>query len=421
MKKTIFGLLFMGAGLFVSAQDIKTASKLFDAKQYDKAREAIDAAVAGKEAAKPEAWIWKHKIYWALANSDAFKNLVPDALMQGYEALKKGRAMPKGEEAMLKELGFNVNPNTPFNDYYVRFINDGSAQMNAESYGDAHTSFKNALTVSKYFFDNKLITSDLDTMLTFYAGYTAMKGNKENEAEYYYKILTDRNASGTDLQIGYGWLTNYYLNTKNNVEAAKAVYTKGVANYPNDEYLKSLKIQIARKSGNPDDVFNSYEETIKGGKAEFSDYLGYGAELYDYLFVDSNANITDFAGKENRMVEMLQQALKLKSGSAEANYIMGMYYTSKAMTADTQLKKIKGNKPEDVAKKKEMTNTINGHAENSVRYLEMASNLYGAKTNLKPADKEHYKTTLLQLQNLYRFKNQADKVKSIDEKIKKLG
>ena len=421
MKKTVFGFLFMAAGLFATAQDIKTASKLYDAKQYDKAREAIDAAVNGKDGAKPEAWLWKHKIYWALATTDAFKSLVPDALVQGYEALKKGRSMPKGEEAMLKEFGFTVNPNSLFNDYYTTFINDGSKQMNAETYEDAFKSFKNALMVSKYFYDQKLITSDLDTMLTFYAGYTAMKANKEADAEYYYKIISDRNASGTDLHIGYGWLSNHYLNNKNDVAAAKAVYDKGIAHYPDNEYLKSLKIQIARKSGNPNDVFNSYEEVIKGGKAEFSDYLGYGAELYDYLFVDSNKNISDFAGKESRMVEMLQQALKLKSGSAEANYIMGMYYTSKAMDADAQLRKVKGNKPEDVAKKKDLTNLANTNTDQSIRFLEMASSIYGTRTTLKPNDKDHYKTTLMQLQNLYKYKNQPDKAKALDEKLKKLG
>ena len=420
MKKTIFGLLFTGLGLCATAQDIKTASKLYDSKQYDKARDAIDAAVNGKEAAKPEAWLWKHKIYWALATTDQFKTLVPDALQQGYEALKKGRSMPKGEAAMVIEMG-ELNPNKPFNDYYVAFINNGSTQMNAENFNDAYNSFKSALAVSKYFFDQKVIPTELDTMLTFYAGYTAMKGKKDSDAEYYYKILTDKGANGTDIQIAYGWLCNYYMKDKKDIAAAKAVYDKGIAVYPNDEYLKSMKIQLARESGNPDEIFKSYEETVASGKAEFSDYLGYGAELYDYLYVDSGHTVTDAAGKEARMVEMLNNALKLKSGSAETNYIMGMYYTSKALSGDKQLKTIKGTKPEDVAKKKELQNTINGYADQSIKFLEMCGSLYGAKTNLKPNEKDHFKTALQQLTNLYKYKAQPDKVKATEERIKKLG
>lgn len=419
MKKTIFGLLFTAIGLWGAAQDIKTTQKLYEAKQYDKARDAIDAAITGKEGAKPEAWVWKHKVYWSLGTTDQYKTLVPDALQQGFEALKKARTMPKGDEALVKEVGFDFNK--PFNDYYVTFINNGSTQMNGEKFADAYNSFKAAIAVSRYFYEQKLITTDLDTMLTFYAGYTAMKNKDDASAVQYFKTLTDRNASGTDIQIAYGWLTNHYLTEKKDMAAAKAVYDKGIVLYPNDEYLKSMKTQIARASGDPEQIFKSYEETVGSGKAEFSDYLGYGAELYDYLYVDSGRTVTDAAGKEKRMVEMLNKALELKNGSAEANYIMGMYYTSKALQGDKQLKAIKGTKPEDLAKKKDLQAQIGTQADQSIKYLEMCSSLYGAKQNPKPNEKEHHKTALQQLMNLYKYKAQADKVKSTEEKLKRLG
>lgn len=419
MKKTIFGLLFTAIGLGSTAQDIKTTQKLYDAKQYDKARDAIDAAVAGKDGAKPEAWIWKHKVYWALGTSEQFKAQVPNALSQGFDALKKARTMPNGEATMLKELGIEYNK--PFNDYYVTFINNGSADMNGEKFGDAFNNFKSAIEVSRFFYDQKMITSDLDTMLNFYAGYTAMKNKDNANAELFFKKLADRNAGGTDVQIAYGWLTNYYLTDKKDIAAAKAVYEKGIALYPNDDYLKSMKTNLARASGDPEQIFKSYEETISSGKAEFSDYLGYGAELYDFLYVDSSNNITDAAGKEKRMVEMLNKALELKSGSAEANYIMGMYYTSKALQGDKQLKTIKGNKPEDVTKKKDLQNQVNTFADQSIKYLEMCSSLYGAKTSPKPNEKEHYKTALQQLMNLYKYKALPEKIKSTEEKLNRLG
>lgn len=419
MKKTIFGLLFTAIGLASVAQDIKTTQKLYDAKQYDKARDAIEAAITGKEGAKPEAWIWKHKVYWALGTTEPFKAQSPNALAQGFDALKKARTMPNGEATMLKELGIEYNK--PFNDYYVTFINNGSAEMNAEKFGDAFNNFKSAINVSGFFFEQKMITSDLDTMLNFYAGYTAMKNKDNANAELYYKKLADRNAGGTDVQIAYGWLTNYYLTEKKDMAAAKAIYEKGIALYPNDDYLKSMKTNLARASGDPEQIFKSYEETIGSGKAEFSDYLGYGAELYDFLYVDSGRTVTDAAGKEKRMVEMLNKALELKSGSAEANYIMGMYYTSKALQGDKQLKTIKGTKPEDVAKKKDLQSQINTFADQSIKYLEMCSSLYGAKTNPKPNEKEHHKTALQQLVNLYKYKAQPEKIKSTEEKLGRLG
>lgn len=419
MKKTFFGLLFTAIGLWGTAQDIKTTQKLYEAKQYDKARDAVEAAIAGKDGAKPETWVWKHKVYWALGTTDPFKEQFPNALPDGFEALKKARTMPKGEETLLKELGIEYNK--PFNDYYVTFINNGSAQMNAEKFGDAFNNFKSAISVSRFFYDQKMITTDLDTMLTFYAGYTAMKNKDDNNAALYFKTLADKNASGTDLQIAYGWLTNYYLKDKKDQAAAKAMYEKGIALYPNDEYLKSMKTIIARESGDPEQIFKSYEEIINSGKCEFADYLGYGAELYDHLYVDSGRTISDAPGKEARMVQVLSKALELRNGSAEANYIMGMYYTSKALQGDKQLKTIKGTKPEDVAKKKDLTTQITTHADQSIKYLEMSSSLYGAKTTLKPNEKDHYKTSLQQLMNLYKYKAQADKIKSTEEKLKRLG
>lgn len=413
----IAGIFFLGFSL--KAQDLQKAKNYYASKDYENAKFSIDAALTKAESNNAAAWVWKHKIYWELATDQKYKLKYADAAMQGFEALKKANTMPKGEEAMLKELGLLYN-NT-FNEYYTTFINEGSAKMNANKFNEAHEDFKSALAVSAYFYEKKMITSDLDTMLNFYAGYTAMKANNNNEAAYYFKKLADRNASGTDLQIAYGWLTNYYLETKKDIAAAKAVYTKGIGFYPDDEYLRSMNLQIARQSGNVDDIFTSYETTIASGKAEFSDYLGYGAELYDYLYVDSVVMVKDRFTKEGRMLEVLNKALKLRPTSAETNYILGMYHTNTALMLDRLLKQMNGTAPADVTRKKEHQNTINDHANKSVNYLETTAGLYRAKASLKPSDKDHYKTALQQLINLYKYLGQTDKVKATEEVLKKLG
>lgn len=413
MYKAIFSIaacIFFAA---TQAQDVKTARDFLQKSQFEKAATAIDKAIAGADANNPTAWVVKHTIYQALANSSEYKGSTADANLQGFNALVKASKLPKGDEAMLKEIGLNYT-NT-FNNYYTAFIADGSTKMNAGDNNEAFKNFKNALSVSTYFYEQKYISSPLDTMLTFYAGYTAMKNNDFNNAEYYFKKISDANVKGTDLQIAYGWLSNYYLKDKNDAASAKAVCDKGLNHYPTDEYLLSVKKQIAGASGNAENVFAVYEETISKGNATFSDYLGYGAELYDYLYVnDDKHTITNAAVKEKRMVEMLTKALSLKNGSAEANYIMGMYYTSKALITDKEAKATT-----DAAKKTELKNKTNELASSSINYLEITAALYNAKSKpLKPNDKDHYITTLKQLINLYNFTNKIDKKTAIEAQLK---
>jgi hypothetical protein len=397
------------------AQDIKTAATFFDQGKLDKAKTAIDAALSGAEASKPKTWVWKHKIYYAIAQSNVYKNSTPNALQLGFEALKTARNMPKGDEALLMELGLEYNK--PFNDYYTQFINNGSVKMNNGQFTGAFEEFKLALSVSHFFYEQKMIDLELDTMLTFYAGYCAMKANNPTGAEEYFKKLYNKSASGTDIQIAYGWLCNYYLETKKDAAAAKAVCDRGLLYYPTDEYLKSKQIEIARAGKNYEEIFKQYETNLSQPAAAFADYLSYGAELYDYLYVnDDNHSITNIPARETRMKEMLLKALRLKPESAEANYIFGMYYTNKALDSDKKLKN-----ETDADKKNEMRQDANIFVASSVAYLEKTVALYSAKAALKTNENEHLKTALQQLVNLYTYqKEPADKIKAIKEKLAKL-
>jgi hypothetical protein len=420
MYKVIFSIAVCLFFTAAKAQDVKTAKDFLTKSQFEKAAAAIDKAVAGTDANNPMAWVVKHTIYQALANSSEYKGSTADANLQGFNALVKASKLPKGDEAMIREIGINYI-NT-FNNYYTSFITDGSTKMNANDNKEAFKNFKNGLTVSTFFYNEKMTTTALDTMLTFYAGYTAMKNNDFANAEYYFKKLSDANASGTDLQIAYGWLSNYYIADKKDATNAKIVCDKGLAHYPKDEYLLSVKKQIAGASGNLENVFAIYEETISKGNASFSDYLGYGAELYDYLYVNENKNaITNADTKEKKLEEVLLKAISLKNTSAEANYILGMSYTSKALQKDADKKKMAGVlTPEATITKKELEKAITNLTDNSIKYLEAAATLYEAISNRKPSQTEHYKTALQQLANLYKYRSMAEKKAAVEKKLQGL-
>lgn len=382
MYKLIVSVLVFSLVFTMQAQDIKTASAYYTAKDYPNAKAAIDKALQGAEAANPYAWIWKHKIYYAIG-AQAGAAPEPAALEEGFAALKKVPTLPKGEEALIKEVGINYTQ--VFYDYYQSFISKGSAAMNGDKNGLACQHFAAALTVSDYFFQQKLISSPLDTMIVFYAGYTAMKNNDLIKAEAYFKKIADHNCSGTDLQIAYGWLANFYLEN-NKTEQAKLVCEKGLNFYPGDEYLRSQQLTINRLSGNMKAVFKSFEDVLASGKAGFSDYLGYGAELYDYVYVDAKLTAAEKPQLQKRLEEVLNKALELKPASAQANYILGMALTSRAMEQQS------GDK-----------SAARPLAEKSAFYLEKAAAFFVQTPNLSAANKEHLKTALGQLVNIYKF------------------
>jgi hypothetical protein len=419
MYKVLFSIATCLFLISLQAQDVKTARDFLNKSQFEKAATAIDKAIAGAEANNPTAWVVKHTIYQALANSAIYKGSKADANWQGFNALVTASKLPKGDEAMVKEIGLTYN-NT-FNNYYTSFITDGSEKMNANDNKEAFKNFINALGVSTYFYQQKLISNSLDTMVTFYAGYTAMKDNNFTNAEYYFKKLSDANVSGTDLQIAYGWLSNYYLKDKKDVANAKNVCDKGLLHYPKDEYLLSVKTQIASASGNVENLFAAYEETINKGNASFSDYLGYGAELYDYLYVNEDKRtITNGTTKEKRLEEVLLKAISLKNNSAEANYILGTHYTSKALQKDATKKALGNETPQNIDAKKELSKTINDLTDKSIQYLEACASLYEAVANEKESQKNHYKTAIQQLVNLYTYRAMVAKKIEAEKKLKSL-
>ncbi|MBK8951492.1 MAG: hypothetical protein IPM85_03275 [Chitinophagaceae bacterium] len=306
IRTWLFALAFTGLLNSVAAQDIKTAAGYFDKGELEKAKSAIDAAVSGTESGKPSVWIWKHKVYKAIGNSPTLKTKHFTALWESYLALKKAADLPGFDEAYLREFG-TISYNKTFEEYYNGYIEGGSKLMNEGKFIPAYYDFSSAQDVSSFFYKRKLISSDLDTMITFYAGYCAMKGEDTAGAAANFQLLANRSASGADLQIAYGWLSNYLLKSRKNITKAKTVCEKGLSFYSNDEYLQSVKQEISRQTGDEEGLFGRYEQKIKNGTAVFTDYLSYGADLYDYLFVEKEIAGTSKSLKELRMVQVLKR------------------------------------------------------------------------------------------------------------------
>jgi tetratricopeptide (TPR) repeat protein len=418
MKKVILGFFMIAGCVSAIAQDIKTVKKFYDSKEYDKAKDAIDVTLS-KDDKKAENWFWKHKVYQAISASDAFKKLMPDAGGKGFEALRKYYLLDTNMLVMLKENP-TVNPSKPFEEYYQAFRVEGGNQLDAKNYDESFKALRNALAVSTFFYERKWIATPLDTSITFYTGYAAMNGGNKTETEIYYKKLLDANAVGTDLQIAYGWLANYYLKEVNNLDMAKLALERGLKHYPNDAYLKSMKLEAVQKSHDWTMIFKEHEALVSTPAAEFSDFLSYGADLFDYLYNDSTPK-ADMKEKQARFEEMMTKALTLKPGSAESNFLFGMHHSQKILRMNDVIKAtFKGAlTPDQVAKKRVAQAEVAAETDKALKYLDMAGTLYGSRVEkLKDAEKDHYKNTLNNLIYFYNYKKMPDRVKAYEDKLK---
>ena len=99
MKKLFLtgSILILVSGLF--AQDTKKLKTYLDAKQFDKAKAEVDAAIT-KNPNDPIALYYKSKVYSVLSADAQFKISVPDAREQAFEAFKKAIETDKENKVM---------------------------------------------------------------------------------------------------------------------------------------------------------------------------------------------------------------------------------------------------------------------------------------------------------------------------------
>lgn len=408
------------ASVCLTAQDVKTVKKAYESKALDKAQAAVDALMA-KDDKKAENWFWKHKVYYAISESEQYSKLVPDARLTGWQALKKYNALDPDLKVAITDniIGYQDN----FQAYYNKFINAGSTTLNANNYTEALANFKNALSVTDIYYAKKWIPNVLDTTITFYAGYAADRSSTNNDdAELYYKRIVDANAYGTDFHIAYGWLANYYLNTKKETAKGNEVVEKGLKLYPTNEYLVNLKNNAIKNSGDWNAILANGEANVSKPTATYTEYINYGSELFDYLYSDT-VKRADQLDREKRLEEVLTKALSFKPNSAETNFIFGSHHTNKAARLDREAKKLATKKlPADVAAKKQIETQRDAEINAALSNLELAASIYKSKgANIKATDKDNYKSTLRNLINLYKFKANPDRAKNYDAELKALG
>ncbi len=213
----------------VIAQDIKSVRKLYDKKEWQKSKEAVDQLLANPaEQNNWEAWYYKGLIYGQIAKMPELKGSVPDIWMVSFDAYKKAMELDEKQSVNFMTLrGF------PIFDNYLELQKEGNELFNAQSYKEAVGKYKQTDQVGRLIFKNGWALSEVDTILYYFAGAAAMQANMNDDAVNYFKKIADAGISGEGYDVCYRFLTFHY-DKKDNADLSAKYAALGRKFYPND-------------------------------------------------------------------------------------------------------------------------------------------------------------------------------------------
>ena len=142
----------------------------------------------------------------------------------------------------------------------------------------------------------------------------------------------------------------------------------------------------------------------------------YGVELYRYIYSDEMKTANTSAYKEKLPV-ILNKAIAIKS-TGEANFLLANFLYNNSIDLSEDARKIKGPKPADLKRKKEMDAASTKAMNDAIPYAEKVVSLFANVQKPKSSEKINYKQSLVILKNIYEIKKDAAKVASYDKKIK---
>ena len=421
MNKFLFSIAF---SLLVNAgfsQDIKEVRNYTLLGQNLKAKEAVDKFLAiPKNALKPEGWYYKGVIYNQLSK-DSAKTLAQngDIKATAFEALKKYRELDPKTPLLIEQN------NSVLYDLYVGYYSDlGVKTYLAKDPAAAFENFKKALDIHDYIYSNKLIGNNgykfsaIDTMLTLYTAIAASEAKKSDDAAVFYKKITDAGITEPQYIDAYQVLADRYKKSKDRTAFADMI-AKGKKNFPtNNEYWTAMEIEEATDGVGKPEIFPIYESLMVKNPTNYTLPYNYGVEMYRYIYSDSvkNVNVSEF---KNKLPGILKKAIGIKSTS-EANFLLANFLYNNSIDIAEDARKIKGAKPEDVKKRKEILAKSDAELTEAIPYAEAVVSLFAGIAKPRGSEKINYKQSLVILKNIYEVRKDVAKAASYDKIIKEI-
>jgi hypothetical protein len=416
MQKSIFAALltcFLSVALL--AQDLPEIREVAGKNQWDKAKEGIDKYLSNeKNAKKGEGWYLKSVIYNSIARDPKFSSLTADPRMEAFEAYKKYLELDK--DAFEGKL----NQHATLFDVAFGYLGKASEDFNSKKFDEALSSFKAAEIVEGYIVGKQFSYNDFsfpayDTQLYLNVAASAVNAKKEDIALEYYRKIADRKVKSNGYEEIYRFLVDKFREKGDNANRDKYLAI-GREVYPNDPYWTQLELDEAGTDKKK--LFTKYEKLISENPNDYNIHYNYVVEMFNYAFVGDNRP-EDFAAIDARLPVVAKKTIELNS-TAEANMLMCRYHFAHINDMLDAYNAIKGTKPEDIKKKKDLTEAINKKYDEVLPFATAIYNMMDAKTTLKAGDKGNFKLSTSMILEYWERKGDKAKIQQYQDKLKSI-
>jgi len=387
MKRMLLSLLLaiVCSGLF--AQSVDKAKDLLKANKFVEAKDEIDKVLlVEKNQKNAEAWYVKVKIYDTIATNAQLKGQYPDALVQSLEALKNFVKYDDKKQILLLQDGFK-----PLNVIYPGLFSLGVANYDAQKYDQSFMYFSAAVSAIDLMYKKGWIKQSMDSTSILYAGISAEKGGKRDDAVIYYRMIADSGITkigGNDMAEIYKWLADYYIRKNDKANAAKYV-ALGKARYPNDLFYDELALDELRKNGPKDSLFAKYEQINREHPDSSIYFFNYGLELYQYASDTSSGKKVENADELiKKAQEKLLTCVKLNPNFPQAYLVLGQISYNQGVEYQVLGKPKANSNPAELKQRQDYRAMAAKKFDEAVPYLEKVDQLLGTQGKLKKADKE---------------------------------
>ena len=396
MKRILLTTILNALAIYTIAQhkDVDRANLLLKDKNLIPAKKCIDSVVV-KYPGYPRAWYLKAKIYNAIALDPQLSDKYPDIRTEAFNALKK---YSDTDDKFLIDL--QIDGYKPINDIYTGYYATAALSFNQKDYEKGYSNFVNAISVSRFMTEKKWINMGLDTNSVLYAGVSAEKLGKMDEAATYYSMLIEAKAKGDGFVEIYKWVANHYFDKKDYERSIR--YLKiGEAVYPGDPYWPALSLDITRETADKKQLFARYEEIIASNPDNHLYRYNYAVELYQEGYnVDPKKRPVNSVALIDKAKESVKQAIRLQPGYSKAQLFAGQIEYNEG------IEKLKANKEEVVKKFDE-----------AIPYFLQVEKLLDSRGKLLIQEKEDLKEAFDLLVTIYDKKGMSDKVKEYEAKF----
>jgi len=441
MKKLFLTAMLAVLGFLSQAQKLEKAKDLLTRKKLTDAKTEIDNVLGvEKNKTNSEAWYTKAKIYGAIAADSSLKSTVPDARATAFESMKQYLTLEAGvKDAAKRNIQLTIDNNAPLIELYTGYSKDAASFYNASNFNDAFVNFKKSLEVFDLMSEKGIIPIKLDTTTTLYAGISAEKAQKPDDAAVYYGKIAEAKAKGEGFVEIYKWLADYYRR-KDDVANASKFSALGKEVYPTDPFWTGFDLDMAREKGNKEDLFKKYEAVIKENPDNYLFLFNYGVELYQTGY-DPDASKRPANSKEliSKAIEVMSKTLEKKPDFANANMVLGQIYYNQGVEINNENKNIRPSggvklTPDQLKKKDELRAETSKKFDQALPYLTKVDELLDSQGKLKMDEKDNLKNALdlliiineEKVNALEQKKRQAEAkkdaagIKAIDAEIKKI-